>query len=126
MNKPEFHLEGLKKAKWHEHVVRFAFGGTITVIAGVVAHAYGPVIGGALLAFPAILPAGLTLAMKHDGRDAAIDEAKGATLATMGLVAFAATIMAIRICPFPLTIALAVTAWAIVSGGLWLVVWGRR
>lgn len=124
--KPELHLEGLKKAKWHEHVVRFAFGGLITVIAGVVAHAYGPVIGGTLLAFPAILPAGLTLAMKHDGRDAAIDEARGATLASFGLAAFAATILSIRICPFPLAVALAVVAWALVSGGLWILVYGRR
>ena len=126
MMKPEFHLEGLKKAKWHEHVVRFVFGGIVTVIAGVVAHVWGPVIGGTLLAFPAILPAGLTLATKHDGRNAAIDEAWGATLASFGLAAFAAVIMSIRVGPFPIVIALAVVAWAIVSGGLWLVVCGRR
>ncbi|MGH7328036.1 MAG: hypothetical protein ACREJX_06765, partial [Polyangiaceae bacterium] len=64
--------------------------------------------------------------VRHDGREAAIDEARGATLASFGLVAFALTIMTIRVCPFPLTMTLAVLAWAIVSGGLWLLVCGRR
>ena len=59
--RPTFKPDGLKKAKFWEYAVRFAFGGLVTVFAAVVAEAHGPAIGGLLLAFPAIrfVPAGM-------------------------------------------------------------------
>jgi Protein of unknown function (DUF3147) len=58
---PELDPAGLKKAKPWEYVVRFFFGGLVTALAGLVAKVWGPVVGGLFLAFPAILPASLTL-----------------------------------------------------------------
>lgn len=93
----------LSRTKWNEYVIRFFFGGCITVIAGLVAMKYGPTIGGVLLAFPAIFPAGATLIEKHEkekkqkkglngekrGRQAASVDATGAAIGTIGLLLFA-------------------------------------
>jgi len=88
-------LGALAKTKWYEYLVRFAFGGAITVTAGILAKHFGPVFGGLFLAFPAIFPASATLVAKHEtrkkqnagiatssrGRQAAAVDAAGATLA---------------------------------------------
>ena len=52
---------------WKAYGLRFAFGGLITAITGLIAHNFGPVVGGLFLAFPAILPASVTLIEDHDG-----------------------------------------------------------
>ena len=59
-------LGALRRSKWYEYVVRFAFGGAVTVLAGAIANHYGPNIGGLFLAFPAIFPATATLLEKHE------------------------------------------------------------
>src|ERR1700745_654740 len=91
---------GLKETKWHEYALRFAAGGIITVIAGIIALKWGPETGGLFLAFPAILPASATLIEKHErqrkekrglhgekrGTDAAAIDALGAAIGGVGLV----------------------------------------
>jgi Protein of unknown function (DUF3147) len=98
-----FNLGALAKTKWYEYLVRFAFGGAITVIAGILAEHFGPVFGGLFLAFPAIFPASATLVAKHEtekkqkagiatssrGRQAAALDAAGAALGSIGLAGFA-------------------------------------
>jgi Protein of unknown function (DUF3147) len=59
-------FSALKKTKWYEYAVRFLLGGTVTVVAGLLAKHYGPVFGGLFLAFPAIFPANATLVDKHE------------------------------------------------------------
>jgi succinate-acetate transporter protein len=100
-----FNLGALAKTKWYEYLVRFAFGGAITVIAGILAKHFGPVFGGLFLAFPAIFPASATLVAKHEtekkqkagfatscrGRQAAALDAAGAALGSVGLAGFALT-----------------------------------
>lgn len=54
-------FSALKHANWHEYAIRFFFGGSMTVIAGLIAKHYGPELGGLFLAFPAIAPATVTL-----------------------------------------------------------------
>ena len=56
----------MKETKWYEYAIRFVFGGSITVMAGVIAEKFGPVVGGLFLAFPAIFPASATLVEKHE------------------------------------------------------------
>src|SRR5574340_1187063 len=56
-----FKLSELRDTSWTDFAVRFAFGGAITVLAGYIAKAYGPALGGLFLAFPAIFPATETL-----------------------------------------------------------------
>jgi hypothetical protein len=98
-----FNLGALAKTKWYEYLVRVAFGGAITVIAGILAEHFGPVFGGLFLAFPAIFPASATLVAKHEtekkqkagiatssrGRQAAALDAAGAALGSIGLAGFA-------------------------------------
>ena len=62
----QFDLRALRDTKWHEYVIRFVFGGGVTVFAGIIAHRFGPVIGGIFLAIPAIFPASATLIEKHE------------------------------------------------------------
>jgi hypothetical protein len=129
-------LSALRKTKWYEYVVRFIFGGTITVLAGVIAKQYGPTLGGLFLAFPAIFPAGATLVEKHErerkrkagirqtkrGRQAAALDAYGAALGAAGLLCFGLVVW--QLLPghsLVLVLATATTAWTIVSILLWRV-----
>jgi hypothetical protein len=77
-------------------------GGAMTLVAGLIAARFGPVIGGLFLAFPAIFPASATLIEKHvrerkekaglpggwRGKEAAALDAVGAALGSFGLAAF--------------------------------------
>ena len=97
-----FDFSALKTVKPSEYATRFVFGGVVTVLAGLVAKYYGPVIGGLFLAVPAIFPATVTLIEKHEkqkkqragyegtsrGRSAASIEAAGTSLGAIGLIAF--------------------------------------
>ena len=98
----ELNLSALKHSNWRGHLVRFLFGGAITVLAGVIAKQYGPVIGGLFLAFPAVFPASAILIANqetqkkaragfHDplrGTLAAALEARGAAMGAVALCAF--------------------------------------
>jgi hypothetical protein len=92
-------VSALRRTKWHEYILRFLFGGAVTVMAGLIAHKFGPVLGGVFLAVPAIFPASATLIEKHEKekkkgnqeagvRKAGFD-AEGAALGCIGLAAFA-------------------------------------
>jgi hypothetical protein len=117
---PEVDLNGLRKPAAWEYMVRFAFGGTVTVAAGLLGDRFGLALGGMFLAFPSILPASLTLVKRHDGRAKAVDDARGARIGTLGLAAFAASVvLAAGHLPGPLVLAAATCAWAIVAVGAW-------
>jgi Protein of unknown function (DUF3147) len=131
-------FSALKKTKWYEYAVRFLLGGSVTVIAGLLAKYYGPVFGGLFLAFPAIFPASATLIDKHErekkqragikhttrGRQMAGVDAAGAALGSLGLATFACIIW--KLLPVGnvagVFIAAAV-AWFCVSVTLW---WIRK
>lgn len=116
----------LKETKVWEYVVRFFFGGTITAIVGLVANEWGPSIGGLFLAFPAILPASLTLAKQHDGRREASEDARGASLAAVGLVVFAMIVRWSADWAPALVLTLATLAWLATSFVLWALVFRLR
>ena len=65
-------LGKLRRVAAWEYALRFAAGGAITAITGLIAQRWGPAVGGLFLAFPAILPASLTLVKQHDGRRRAL------------------------------------------------------
>jgi hypothetical protein len=58
-------LPALRETHWYEYLIRFVLGGAMTVITGLIAARFGPIIGGLFLAFPAIFPASVTLVEKH-------------------------------------------------------------
>jgi hypothetical protein len=45
------HLKELRKTKWSEYVVRFVFGGAISVAAAILAERFGPAFGGQRYAY---------------------------------------------------------------------------
>lgn len=125
MTWPEFVPSAVRKLKFHEHAIRFVFGGVVSVLASLVAREYGPAIGGLFLAFPAILPATLTLVKTHDGRKKARDDARGARLGALGLVAYALSValLAPRVSIAP-ALAAAVVIWGAVSVATWWIKFG--
>jgi hypothetical protein len=124
---PALDTGGLKKTRPWEYVVRFVFGGIITALAGLAAHAWGPIIGGLFLAFPAILPASLTLVGQHDGRQQALEDARGGLLGSMGLIGFAVVVWtAARAWPPAVVLLVATLAWLAVDGLLWALRHGRE
>jgi Protein of unknown function (DUF3147) len=125
--KPKFDLQSLEKAAVWEYVVRFLFGGLVTMCCGLVAHHSGPSIGGLFLAFPAILPASLTLITRHGNRAQAVDDARGACLGTIGLAAFAAFAWRTATTwPAPLVLGVATLVWIAVSMAAWALSCGRE
>jgi hypothetical protein len=132
----KFESSSVRETKWSEYATRFIFGGTVTLLAGVIADRLGPGIGGLFLAFPAIFPASASLIQRHQrqkkeragldgnrrGRLAAGIDADGAAVGCLGLMAFAAT--AWRLLPrYPLWLVLiiATLAWAALSITAWFV-----
>jgi hypothetical protein len=70
-------------------LVRFGFGAAISAVAGVVSVLAGSEPGGILLAFPAILPATLTLIEKEESERQAEDLDVGSILGAAALASFA-------------------------------------
>jgi hypothetical protein len=107
--------------KLWEWVVRFAFGGAITVATGIIGKVWGPLVAGLFLAFPAILPASLTLVKEHDGREETVEDARGARLGSIALAAFAVVVVltADRL-PAAVVLLLAAVTWLVVAVGAWL------
>jgi hypothetical protein len=124
----------LGETKWSDYIVRFLFGGMITVVAGIIAKKFGPGVGGLFLAFPAIFPASATLIEKNAreekrkaglngtrrGRMEAAVDAAGASIGTLGLLAFAAVVWRFMQSHRPwLVLVLATVIWLAVSVTVW-------
>lgn len=119
-NRPEFSPHQLRRTKATEYLLRFALGGAISVGAWLISSVFGPRVGGLFLAFPAILPASLTLVKEHDGRRAAADDAHGAALGSLGLGGFALTVAVMADAQRPaLTLLCALLVWLSVSVSAW-------
>jgi hypothetical protein len=57
---------GPARSHWYEYAIRFVLGGLVTSGAELLAKEFGPSFAGLFLAFPAILPASVTLIEKHE------------------------------------------------------------
>jgi hypothetical protein len=132
------HLDGLRQTRWSGLLVRFLFGGLITVATGLIGSKFGPAVAGLFLAFPAIFPASATLCEKDErerkaqaglngeqrGRAAAAIEASATTLGAFGLVAF--SVLVWELLPSHAAwwvLIVATLGWSLVAGALW---WLRR
>jgi hypothetical protein len=125
--RPRLDTRGLKNTKPWEYAVRFVFGGVVAALAGLITKIWGPVVGGLFLAFPAILPASLTLVKQHDGREQAVDDARGGRLGSVGLIGFAVIVwMAAQSWPAFAVLVVATVVWLVVDGVLWAVFYGRQ
>ncbi len=114
-----FDWSKLFTTKPSEIAIRFVFGASIALVAAVVGAAFGPKAGGLFLAFPAVLPATLTLIEKKEGTTKAWADASGGALGAIGLAAFALTaVLLLRWHPVA-ALLLALLSWVVVSGGLY-------
>lgn len=129
-----FDLAALRQIQWHEYASRFVLGGVITVLTGLIAKHFGPVLGGLFLAFPAIFPASVTLVEKHErikkqaagfsptlrGRLASALDARGTALGTLGLAAFGLVVwQALPAHDATLVLTGALVTWLIVAITAW-------
>jgi hypothetical protein len=115
-------LSKLRQGKPLEYAVRFGFGAAIAVGAALVSMRFGPRAGGLFLAFPAILPATLTLLEKKEGKAKAVADASGGAIGALGLAAFAVVVLLmLRLTAPILALALALLAWIVVAVGLYLI-----
>jgi Protein of unknown function (DUF3147) len=122
----------LRESSWAGHLLRFAIGGLVTAAVGLFTKATSPKTGGLLLAVPSIMPLGIALLARLQrkklagrggadrARHAAVVEAAGATMGSLGLLAFA--IVAWQLLPRPrafIALPAATLAWAAVAAGTW-------
>lgn len=127
MTGPRASLARLKKVRAWEYAVRFVFGGAVTAIAGWLGQRYGVAVGGMFLAFPAILPASLTLVEQHDGRHDALEDARGGRVGALALACFALVVTASADrWPPPIFLAVALGAWILAAIALWRILLARR
>ena len=124
---PKLDPGALKKHGPRDYVIRFLFGAVIATVAGLLNLGAGERIGGVLLAFPAILPASLTLIERKDGRAVAAIDATGAVLGSFALIAFAlVTTWGLKSLGL-IALALGALCWLVVALALYvLMVWLPR
>ena len=126
MTAPRATLAGLKKPHAWEYAVRFLFGGSVTAFSGWIGQRYGYAIGGLFLAFPAIMPASLTLIRRHDGRREALDDARGGRVGALALACFALIVTtSAEHLPSPIVLMVALVGWITVAVVLWRVLLAR-
>jgi uncharacterized membrane protein (GlpM family) len=106
-------LSAVRAIAPRDMAVRFAFGAGISVVAGLVGLGWGAGAGGLLLAFPAILPASLTLIEKKEGMKHARDDDSGATLGALALIGFA-------VCGWQLITGAGAPAALVAATGCWV------
>ena len=124
-----FQVKKLNDVQPANLAIRFAFGAAVSVLASVCGVVFSPIMGGMFLAFPAILPASLTLLQQKEGTKAAVEDVGGAVLGSVGLVAFAVLAAVLfALTPDVLVFTAATAGWLILSIGLYLItaVWRRR
>ncbi|OLD91888.1 MAG: hypothetical protein AUG84_02935 [Chloroflexi bacterium 13_1_20CM_4_66_7] len=120
---PEVDPSEVTNHKPTDYLVRFVFGAAISLVAGVIGLKFGPVVGGVLLGFPAILPASLTLIEKKEGKEEASIDSLGAILGAVAMVAFA-VVVTLWVTSWGVvpSLVVAMIVWFLVAGGLYFLV----
>jgi len=123
---PTFDPKGLHDKLPKDFLVRFVFGATISLIAALIGLKF-PELSGVLLAFPAILPASLTLVERDGGQHEAEINARGAIIGAFGLLAFAVVVaLSIKQLGAAAALVLAGLSWVVVALGLYVLVMAVR
>ncbi len=82
--RPKIDSGKIAQTRPRELLYRFAAGALTSVISGAATLAFGPRVGGILLAFPAILAASLTLIEEQEDSLDAREDARGAIVGGVG------------------------------------------
>jgi uncharacterized membrane protein (GlpM family) len=115
----------IKKSSWTDFVVRIVFGGVISIVVYLVGQRFGPSVAGLFLAFPAIMPATVTLVQKHAGQGKAVSAARGTMAGTVGLLAFGLSVWLLspHLAGWRVLVVAAI-AWLVAALASWLVLEG--
>jgi hypothetical protein len=117
---PRFQPGRIKEARFRDYAIRFAFGGTISVVAALIGAVLKEPIGGIFTAFPAIMLASLTLIDKAEDREHASYDAVGAALGAVGFIACAFFISrTLGQWPVAASLGMGILIWLVVSVGLY-------
>ena len=112
-------LRAVRRPGWPQLTVRFAFGAAIAIAAGLLGMRFGARVGGVFLAFPAILPAALTLLERAGGVTETGVDAVGAGLGAAAMLVFSLTILWLgRRVPPAAAVVIAAGVWMIVAAAL--------
>lgn len=123
---PGFDPSKLRHVSRRDLGYRFVAGALTSIVAGSTTLAFGPRVGGVLLAFPAILVACLTLIAHEEDREEAREDAHGAILGAVALIVFAAIAgLGFGHLSAALVLALATIAWLVVAILGYAVLWRR-
>jgi len=117
---PSVEMSRLRSVKRSEYAIRFMLGAFVSVGAAIFAKHVSARFGGTFLAFPAILPASLTLLQSKQGARQADRDAVGAVLGGLALTVFAGVVEATlgHLNPYA-ALALALLIWLTVSTALY-------
>lgn len=127
--RPGLETRAAGSIRLREYAIRFLFGMAVTLVAVLAGKVGGSSVGGLFLAFPAILPATLTLIEKKEGRRRAQEDGTGAIAGGFGLIAFAlagSSALSLLHLAGGVALAAAVAAWLVVSVGALLLAVGLR
>lgn len=114
-------LSALRTIRLRDYLIRFLFGGVISVIATLIGQWTTPRIGGIFTAFPAILLASLTLINHEDGQTASEEDAQGAVLGAMAFAVAAIVLtLTLDVLAGAIAILLSLGAWLVCSVGLYV------
>jgi len=117
---PRFRPRKIKEARFRDFAIRFAFGGTISVVAALIGAVSTESIGGIFTAFPVILVASLTLIDKQEDEEHASYDAVGAALGAVGFIACAFFISrTLDQWPVAASLGMGFSIWLVVSVGLY-------
>lgn len=113
-------LSQLRGIRLRDYLIRFLFGGIISVVAALIGQWTTGRMGGIFTAFPAILLASLTLINQEEGKQACIMDAQGAVLGAVALVVASVVIsMTLGVMVGALALLLGSGAWVVCSVGLY-------
>jgi uncharacterized membrane protein len=114
-------LSAVRDVPRRDLAIRFAFGAGISTAAAIIGLAAGARIGGVFLAFPAILPATLTLLEKEDSKRTAENDDVGSILGAAALAVFGVvTWLLVRHDGAPVGLVAAAVAWLGTAVALYL------
>jgi uncharacterized membrane protein (GlpM family) len=116
----------IRDCRPRDFIVRFVFGAAVSLAAAVVGKVWGPAFGGLFLAFPAILPAALTLIEDKESRRDARHNDLGAIAGVPGLAVFGLAVWQLHENAWA-ALLVGFAGWMVVAIGLALLYrWVRR
>ncbi len=110
----------VKDSHLRDYVIRFMFGGVVSVLAAAIGVWVTPSVGGVFTAFPAILLASLTMIDKQEGKNKSRADARGGVVGAVALVLTSILLsLTLGVGMGLLSLGLALVGWLMCSAGLY-------